>query len=165
MKDFFFSSSQPLPLRSQRGVASVEFALIGMIMVILLMGMFVWWRTFQAHQSLTRAAGDGARIAHSLITAGKQYPCVVSNADENQEKIEKQVKDVILYSLKQSGMPGDTDANFIFSPHPWSCSPGSFSFDLTYNIPPIFGGLEGFSEPKKITEYGIINFNALASTP
>lgn len=151
--------------RGQHGVASIEFSLIALIMITMLIGMFVWWRTFQAHQSLTRATGDGARIAHSLISSGKQYPCVVKNFEDNQASIQNEVKQVILNSLKQSNMPGNIDTDFQFSPEKWSCSPGRFEFHTSYNIPPIFGGIGGLLEPEKISERGVINFNVLPTTP
>ena len=49
----------------QIGVAAIEFALIVTLLCLMLVGCLIYWRVLQAQQSVTRSAGDGARLARS----------------------------------------------------------------------------------------------------
>lgn len=120
--------------RLQRGVAAIEFSLIAIFMVVLLLGMLVWWRYFQTSQILTKAAGDGARAAHTLVITGTA-PCLVANADTNKTNIEARVEKVIRSQLTYSGL---SETNFSISNKLWACSSKGaerFSFDVSYQLP------------------------------
>ena len=124
--------------RHQRGVAAIEFALIAIIMIVLLLGMLVFWRTFQTQQSLNRAAGDGARRALTQITNGVD-PCKSSTGGQNQTLIQSNVLTIIQQQIKQAGLD---DANVSVLNPMWDCprsmaSNGSFSFDVKYALPPL----------------------------
>lgn len=82
-------------LRSrQTGVAAVEFALVASIMLLLFMGIFVYWHALQAQQSVTRAAGDGARHVHSLVFESRFKNINFQEAAQT----------VVEHSLRQSGL-------------------------------------------------------------
>jgi len=81
----------------QTGVAAVEFALVASIMLLLFMGIFVYWHALQAQQSVTRAAGDSARHVHGLFFASR-----FQNIDLRNE-----AQTVVEQSLRQSGLPLD----------------------------------------------------------
>lgn len=151
---------RPRP-HAQQGVAAIEFALIATVMVVMLMGLFVFWRAFQAQQSLTRATGDGARMAHSLIAAGKYYPCGVNEALANQQFILEQIENMMQTSLSISEMPGDVKTQLHIASHAWSCSDGQFSFEVIYALPPILGESKLMLEPTRLTEKSIVQFAPL----
>ncbi len=129
-----------------QGVASIEFAFIAIFMVTLLLGLLVWWQYFQASQILTKAAGDGARAAHTLVITGTD-PCLGANADTNKTKIETRAETVIKNQLNYSGL---ADSNLSISNKSWKCpNPGtkSFSFDVSYQLPSLLGGTSWLTEP------------------
>lgn len=75
----------------------MEFAVIASIMLLLFMGISVYWHALQAQQSVTRAAGDGARHIHGLLFSSR-----VQNIDLGNE-----AQTVVEQSLKQSGLAID----------------------------------------------------------
>lgn len=151
----------------QRGMASIEFALIAMFMVVLLMGLFVYWRAFQAQQSLTRATGDGARMVLSLINTGTRYPCAPhANAANNQSFITDRLTEVVKQSLKQSGMPGAVDSDLTVKNFALNCTQGtnhgSVSFTVEYQLPSLLGNSTILStEPKLLFENSTVHFQHL----
>lgn len=156
-------TSQPLAsgFTKQQGVAAVEFALIATLMVVMLSGLFVFWRAYQAQQSLTRAAGDGARMAHSLIAAGKYYPCGVAEAVSNQQYIFAAIQSLVQTSLELSAMPGQVASNLHIEAPSWSCSTGQFSFQVRYTLPPLLGESRLVLEPAQLTEKSVVHFAPL----
>ncbi|THJ34575.1 pilus assembly protein [Lampropedia aestuarii] len=146
---------------AQQGLAAIEFALIATVMLVMLMGLFVFWRAFQAQQSLTRAVGDGARMAHSLIAAGKYYPCGVTEAPTNQQYILSAIQSLVQTSLELSDMPGQVSSNLHFDPPSWSCSTGQFSFQVRYTLPPLMGEGTLEFEPAQLTEKSVVHFAPL----
>lgn len=78
----------------QTGVAAVEFALVAIVMLLLFMGIFIYWHVLQTQQSVTRAAGDGVRHVHELLFSSR-----FQNIDLHGE-----AHKVIEHSLKQSGL-------------------------------------------------------------
>lgn len=139
-------SLSPAHARRQRGVAAIEFALIAMIMIVLLLGLLVFWRAFQMQQSLNRAAGDGARHALTLIT--NTLPCIGSKdyTDKKRNAIQGAVQTAIAQNLTQSGL--DAGLLQVDEFHwAWTCpepgttnTPGTFSFDVQYKLPSLLNG-------------------------
>ena len=130
----------------QQGTAAVELALIATLMVALLLGLLVWWRYFQASQILSRAAGDGARAAHTLVITGT-IPCVVANAQANKAAIEARVESVIKDQLVHGGLSA---SGFSISDKSWACSSTGaerFSFNVSYQLPALLGGSDWLAEP------------------
>lgn len=151
--------------RFQRGVAAVEFALIAVFMITLLLGLLVFWRYFQAHQSLTRAAGDGARAAHSVIASGIN-PCDPSQDVKNKALIEKRIQQTISSSLKQSSIPGDVESNLTLNILEWGdCPPGgnsSISFTVTYTMDALLGESNSwFTELRQLQETSSLHFASM----
>lgn len=143
----------------QQGVAAIEFALLAIFMTTLLLGLMVWWQYFQANQILTRAAGDGARAAHTLVITGTA-PCVVTNADANKASIETRVENIIKSQLTHSGLAA---VNFSISNKLWKCSntgTESFSFDVSYQLPPFIGSNSFLKEPTSlnIKDHIVVHF-------
>lgn len=130
--------------RLQRGAASIEFALIAIVMVVMLLGSLVYWRLFQAQQLLTRAAGDGARAAHTLIASGVT-PCHPTAATQaaNMALITQRISQTVLRNLEQSAMPGDVTQQLAIGAPQWGACPAggesSISFELTYTLTPLLG--------------------------
>lgn len=151
--------------KRQRGIAAIEFAFIAMIMLVMLLGSLVYWRAFQAQQSLTRAAGDGARAAHSLIASGLSDPCHPTKAATNQTKIEERIKQSITRSLEQSSMPGTVAQQLDIRLSSWACpnsGKGSFSFELQYALPPMLGTTASLLlEPSQVYEKSVVHFASM----
>ncbi len=133
----------------QQGVASIEFAFIAICMIVMLLGLLVWWHYFQASQILTKAAGDGARAAHTLVITGTA-PCLVTNASANKTSIEARVEDIIRKQLNHSGL---SDSSFSISNKSWTCSSTGtekFSFDVSYQLPSLLGSNNFLTEPTSL---------------
>lgn len=155
--------------RQQRGVASLEFVMIAMIMVVILLGSMVYWRAFQTQQVLTRAAGDGARAAHTLIASGIS-PCHTTPAIRaaNISMITQRVRHTVLRNLEQSSMPGNVAQQLTISPLQWGgCPPGGESsarFDMTYLLTPLLGGTcpnSWLPEPCQLHETSELHFASM----
>ncbi|MBB1648259.1 pilus assembly protein TadE [Delftia sp. UME58] len=95
-----------LARHKERGVAAVEFALIASIMVLLLMGMLVYWRVLQAQQSVARATGDGARMVQHLAHGG--LAGFNPARPTEQANILQATTAVVNQSLASSGLPTST---------------------------------------------------------
>lgn len=156
------------PRPHQRGAAAIEFALIATIMVVLLLGLLVFWHAFQAQQTLNRAAGDGARHALALVT-NTAAPCTGSNTASNRATVQATVQAIIRRQLRQSGMD---DSQFAMLNPKWACpastmpaSPGigTFSFDVEYALQPLLGGGNNWlAEPTRlrISDRIVVHFKA-----
>ncbi|KKW68980.1 hypothetical protein AAV94_02140 [Lampropedia cohaerens] len=116
----------------QRGVASIEFAMIAALMVLILLGMLVYWRVLQAQQSVTRATGDGARIVQNLI-----YGALPDYAITDPASIEAAAATVVQRSLAGSGIPGnplqDTSVTL-------TVGESEALLRVTYRLPALLGG-------------------------
>jgi hypothetical protein len=122
-------------------VAAIEFALIALVMIVLLLGLFVFWRAFQVQQTLNRAAGDGARNVLTLISRGLYMPCSSNAAIQAQArtKLTEAARTVIRNNLENSGLSKD---RFTMRNPRWlncASSTASFSFDAHYQLPPLLG--------------------------
>lgn len=118
-------------------------------MTTLLLGLMVWWQYFQANQILTRAAGDGARAAHTLVVTGTA-PCLVPNAAANKTSIETRVENIIRNQLTHSGLSA---SKFSISNKLWKCSSTgteSFSFDVSYQLPSFIDSNSFLKEPTSL---------------
>ena len=136
----------------ERGVAAIEFALIGLLMTAILVGLLVFWRFFEVRQSLNRAAGDGARGALTLITLSTP-PCTGAKASANRSAIETAAAKIIRLNLEQSGLEA---SQFAMRNPTWKCpaastpptrKSGTFSFDVSYTLPPLLGSSSLIEEP------------------
>ena len=142
-----FSPCQQRPL--QRGVAAIEFALIASLMIVMLLGMFIWWNYFQTSQILNRAAGDGARLAHSMVMTGTS-PCLANAASANRKLIENQVTAVMHTQLKLAGL---VESRLTLSDFQWICSAQgaeSFRFNVQYQMPALLSNNAWVAEPSSI---------------
>lgn len=149
---------------TQKGTAAVEFALIAIIMIVMLMGILVSWRAFQAQQSLTRAAGDGARAILGVIALGTSDPCHPTKAIANQTLIQQRVEQTISQSLQRSAMPGNVVQQLSVGTIQWQGCPASgvATFELHYQLPPLLGTMgQWLSEPSQLSERSVVHFASL----
>ncbi|OZI39785.1 hypothetical protein CEK29_16590 [Bordetella genomosp. 5] len=63
-------SPRLLPMRRQRGVAAIEFALVITLLLFILCGIIGLGSLFWAQQKLTKAVGEGAQVALQTGLAG-----------------------------------------------------------------------------------------------
>jgi hypothetical protein len=141
----------------QRGVAAIEFAFIAMLMVVMLLGILVYWRAFQAQQSLTRAAGDGARTILGVVSAGMRDPCKA----ESQPWILARVQQTVTESLAKSGIPGITSQPPSIAWQSECTANGVATFELQYQLPPLLGGSGLLAEPSQLAEKSVVHFASL----
>jgi len=159
-------SNSSHPLR-QRGVAAIEFALIAVFMLVMLLGLTVYWRAFQAQQSLTRAAGDGARAILGVLAVGVSDPCHPTQAAANRATIQLRVAQSVRASLERSDVPGTVADQLTVSPIQWqaacpSTGTGSASFELRYQLVPLFGTPgQWITEPSELYEKSVVHFASL----
>lgn len=151
----------------QRGVAAIEFALIAVFMIIMLLGLAVYWRAFQAQQSLTRAAGDGGRAILSVLAAGVGDPCHPQQAIANRATIQARVEQSVRASLERSYIPGTVATQLTVTAIQWqgacpSSGIGSASFELRYQLVPLFGSAgQWITEPSQIYEKTVVHFASM----
>ncbi|GAB2715370.1 TadE/TadG family type IV pilus assembly protein [Comamonas sediminis] len=161
---YLHTSAQP---RRQRGVAAIEFALIAVFMVVMLLGVTVYWRAFQAQQSLTRAAGDGARAILGVLAAGVSDPCHPTQAAANRATIQLRVAQSVRSSLERSDIPGTVADQLTVGAIQWqaacpSTGTGSATFELRYQLAPLFGTQSAWvTEPRQLYEKSVVHFASL----
>ena len=154
-------------LGPQRGVAAIEFALIAVFMIVMLLGLTVYWRAFQAQQSLTRAAGDGARAILGVLAVGVSDPCHPTKAAANRATIQLRVAQSVRASLERSDVPGTVADQLTVSPIQWqaacpSTGTDSASFELRYQLVPLFGTPgQWITEPSQLYEKSVVHFASL----
>ncbi|MEJ6654955.1 MAG: pilus assembly protein [Pseudomonas sp.] len=153
----------------QQGAVAIETAIILPIMVIILIGLFVFWQALQAQQVLTRATGDAARAAHGLIVNGT-VPCPAdgyTGADASRTLIRSQIE-ALVYSSLAIHMPGGRRAEIEelaeISEFEWTCgkNEGQVTWQVSYQMPLLLGpglvALIGFDEIKELTESSTVHF-------
>lgn len=85
-----------------RGVAAIEFALLLVLMLTLLLGLFWSWHVLQTYQTVVRATGDGARLLQEIVFS--------SDADMNPAQasgrllIEQRVTKIVHQGLEEAGL-------------------------------------------------------------
>ena len=85
-----------------RGVAAIEFALLLVLMLTLLLGLFWSWHVLQTYQTVVRATGDGARYLQEAVFS--------SDADMNPAQtsgrllIEQRVTKIVHQGLEAAGL-------------------------------------------------------------
>ena len=85
-----------------RGVAAIEFALLLVLMLGLLLGLFWSWHVLQTYQTVVRATGDGARLLQEIVFS--------SDADMNPAQtsgrllIEQRVTKMVHQGLEDAGL-------------------------------------------------------------
>lgn len=167
MKRLCLIHSNSAHLLRQRGVAAIEFALIAVFMLVMLLGLTVYWRAFQAQQSLTRAAGDGARAILGVLAVGVSDPCHPTKAAANRATIQLRVVQSVRASLERSDVPGTVANQLTVSPIQWqaacpSSGTGSASFELRYQLVPLFGTPgQWITEPSQLYEKSVVHFASL----
>lgn len=155
--------------RRQQGAVAIETAIILPIMVIILIGLFIFWHALQAQQVLTRTTGDAARAAHGLIVNGAS-PCPAAGytgSDASRTLIRSQIE-ALVYSSLAIHMPGGRRADIEelaqISGLQWTCgeSDGQVSWQVSYQMPLLLGpglvALIGFDEIKELTESSTVHF-------
>jgi Flp pilus assembly protein TadG len=60
-------------LRSERGVAALEFAIVAQVLFLLLYGMLMYGFVFAADHNMTQSAAEGARAAISQTSNWETY--------------------------------------------------------------------------------------------
>lgn len=150
-------------LQRQRGVAAIEFALIAVFMIVMLLGLAVYWRAFQAQQSLTRAAGDGGRAILSVLATGVGDPCDPQHASVNRAMIQLRVEQSVRASLERSAIPGTVGSQLTVTAIQWQgACPNSASFELRYQLPPMFGTPGPWiAEPSQLYEKTVVHFASM----
>ena len=157
----------PSLLRKQRGAVAIETALILPLLIMLLLGLFVFWQAFQAQQILTRTAGDTARAAHGLISSGA-YPCSVAGyvgttdtANASRDRISQQIE-TLMYSSLAINMPG-SEQHAQMSELQWDCGAHKVSWQISYQMPLLANSaltaLIGFSTVQELTEHSTVHFS------
>ena len=150
--------------RLQSGVAAIEFALIAALMALMLLGIFVYWRALQAQQSVTRAAGDGARIVQSLIYGN--LPGYDIRLSTGTDKLRLAAADVVKQSLKDSGVPGDTQLNTTVA---LTTDSKQAQLTVSYLLPPLFGSASSgnglLTEPTVLRSSAIVSYVLAGATP
>lgn len=125
----------PRPARSrQTGVAALEFALIASLSVLMLTGMLVYWHALQTQQSVTRAAGDGARMVQHLVHSGQAG--FGPSKPSDQANVLQAATVVVQQSLAASGLPIATSPVQV-QIH-WSSEQAVLQ--VAYPLPPLLGG-------------------------
>lgn len=81
-----------------RGVAAIEFALLLVLLVMLLTGLFVYSILLQIQQSVTRATGDGARLLQHL-----------SQKEFDQANLDQAVAMAVKRGIKDAGLADSVD--------------------------------------------------------
>lgn len=140
------ATERPFILTSlqEKGIAAIEFSLIAALMAMMLVGSLIYWRTLQAQQSITRAAGDGARIVQNLIY-GTLPGYDVTKASEIGN-LSSAATTVVQQSLQGSGIPGNPLQDTTVTLTPGS---GEVHLNVAYRLPPLFGNSNG--QPKPVT--------------
>ena len=99
-------------MKSERGAAAVEFALVLPLLLLLLLGIVEFGRVYNAQMQLTAAARDGARVmtinSNSAAAAAEARAAVIASAPALAPAIAADQIDIAV-------SPGNTDV----------CSPGA----------------------------------------
>ncbi|RMX06319.1 pilus assembly protein [Corticibacter populi] len=131
----------------QRGVAAIEFAFIAALMALMLLGLLVYWRVLQAQQSVTRAAGDGARIVQNLI-----YGALPGHDITVPASIQAAADDVVKRSLQHSGIPGnplqDTTVTL-------TVGTDEARLNVSYRLPALFGNTDADPRPIQLGHWAL----------
>lgn len=143
----------------QIGVAAIEFALIVTLLCLMLVGCLIYWRVLQAQQSVTRSAGDGARLVQSLIYGTLPGYDITKQAEA--ESIKAAASEVVKKSLQGSGLPGNPqqDSNVTFT-----SSANQMRLHVTYRLPPLFGNADGQAQPVQLGSWALVEPASLQAT-
>lgn len=153
--------------KHQRGVAAIEFAFIAALIILMLLGIFIYWRALQAQQSVTRAAGDGARTVQSLIYGA--VPGYEMAYLDDLVGLEKEASKVVRASLKGSGIPGSpekTNVSLSITERPPLTK--AIQLSVSYELPAALGNSDEPPKHKSLGNWGLTepaNLKATALIP
>lgn len=140
----------PTKPSGQAGVAAIEFALIAILMVLMLLGIMIYWRVLQAQQSVTRSAGDGARIVQSLIYGPLSGYDITKQSGVNN--IAAAASNVVKSSLQGSGIPGTPQQDTTVT---MSSDANNAYLSVIYRLPPLFGSADGQPRPIQLSNWAL----------
>lgn len=130
----------------------------------MLLGILVYWRAFQAQQSLTRAAGDGARAILGLVDSNNPCTSAPSLAATHRDNIRRGVENTVRRTLEESSMPGLVSQRLTIGALDWSAacpssgSTGAVSFYLIYQLPSLLGTTNSIiGELDRLSEKSVVH--------
>ena len=127
-------------MKSERGAAIVEFALVVPILLALVMGIAEFGRAFFIHATMAGAAREGVRVM-ALANPSSGGPGAATTAAQN--------------SLTASGLSGLTITPGAACPAS-GATPANATVTITYNMPYITGM---FGATKNLTATGVMRCN------
>lgn len=145
--------------RHQAGVAAIEFALIAALMILMLLGISIYWRVLQAQQSVTRSAGDGARLMQSLIYGSLSDYDITKQAGINN--ITEAASKIVKSSLQGSGIPGNPQQDTTVT---MTTDANGALLNITYRLPALFGDSGGQSRPIQSGNWALTEPASLQAT-
>lgn len=141
----------------QSGIAAIEFAMIAALMTLMLIGGLVYWRVLQAQQSVTRSAGDGARLVQNLIYGNVPGYDITKNSD----RILTAASDVVKKSLQASGIPGNAQQNVSIT---LDSNTHEAKLSVVYKLPPLFSDSSGAARPLQLGNWALTEPASLQAT-
>src|SRR5690606_10438584 len=91
--------------RREDGAAMVEFAFVGVLLVVLLFGIINMGVLLSFKQNLTQSASESARAAIGVKSDGD-----ASNGDERYQVVDAALANTLADHDKSCGAPGETEA-------------------------------------------------------
>lgn len=149
----------------QTGLAAIEFALVGaLIMIPVMLGIFVFWEVLQTQQVVTRATGDGARLVLRTLQGPRERKADGSEIRDDAQALARQS---ILTMLRSQLPPVDK-----CEPDPDECDldarltvelqdgPHEWVLDVSYKRPLLLGSAGGlnFIEPASLQARSVIHW-------
>ena len=150
------------PLRAQRGLAAIEFALISvLVMLPMLLGIFVFWEVLQTQQVVTRATGDGARQALRILQAPRQKAAngnVMTNAEALNAATTLARQSIESALQSQLSHLSDVEQRLSVTLNP--AGNGQLLLNVRFARPALLGSAGGFNiiEPETLTARSLIQW-------
>lgn len=149
----------------QTGLAAIEFALAGaLIMIPVMLGIFVFWEVLQTQQVVTRATGDGARQVLRTLQGPRERKADGSVQTSHEIRVGAQAlarQSVITMLRSQLPHVDDLSPNLDArltvelqdGPHEWV-------LDVSYERPLLLGSAGGlnFIEPTTLQARSVIHW-------
>lgn len=150
------------PLRTQRGLAAIEFALISvLVMLPMFLGLFVFWEVLQTQQVVTRATGDGARQTLRMLQAPRQKASngnVMTNAEALNAATALARQSIQLALQSQLSHLSDVEQRLSVTLN--SAGDGQLVLNVRFVRPALLGSAGGFNiiEPEALTARSFIQW-------